>query len=168
MTLSKCAILCLLVWVWAVTFCSPVVGQEQPAATDPEPVQISADRLEADDAASQLVFAGHAVARQGDLSIASDRLTITYQGEDRRLQSIVAEGQVRIEQKGRVATAERAVYDKPAERITLTGSPTVEQGANSVSGEEIVLFLDGQRSIVKGGQKNRVKAVFQPGAGEGL
>lgn len=152
----------------AMVFCHPVLGQEISPGAEAEQVEISADRLEADDAASQLVFAGNAVARQGDLSIASDQLTIVYKGDDRQLDSIVAEGQVRIEQGGRIATAERAVYNKPEERITLTGSPLVKQGANSVSGQEIVLFLDGQRSIVKGGQNGRVNAVFQPGSGDGL
>ncbi|HKL27458.1 MAG TPA: lipopolysaccharide transport periplasmic protein LptA [Desulfuromonadales bacterium] len=158
--------LCLCLMVLLTSFCLAAAEPEPTGAGAEDTVKISADRLEADDVASRLTFIGNAVARQGDISIAADQLTISYRGEERQIQSIVAEGHVRIEQGGRTATAERAVYDKPAERITLTGSPTVRQAANSVSGQEIVLFLDGQRSIVKGGSNGRVRAVFQPQSGE--
>jgi lipopolysaccharide export system protein LptA len=93
-------------------------------------------------------------------------LVVQYSADNRDVAEIIAEGSVRITQGERVASGQRAVYDKNEERIVLTGSPVVKEGPNSVQGHEIILFLDGKRSIVKGGQDGRVKAVFQPGSGD--
>ena len=150
------------------SLCQPVTAQQSLASGSTAPVTITADRLDADDAAQKLVFDGNAVARQGDVSISSDRLIVEYAPESREVQQIVAEGHVHIVQGARVATSGRAVYDKGTERIVLTDSPIVKEGPNSVQGHEIVLFMDGQRSIVKGGRDSRVKAIFQPGSGDAL
>ena len=133
-----------------------------PAASSREPVEISADRLEADDLAKTLVFIGHAVAKQGEITISGDRLTIHYPPEGGDVEQIVAEGNVRIVQGERVATGQRGEYFRAEERVVLTGSPRVSEGANSVQGHEITLFLRENRSVVKGGADGRVNAVFQP------
>ena len=146
---------------------SPLAAQNLPVDRTSEPVQVTADRMDADDAAQTLVFAGNAVARQGDISIASDRLTIAYLADGRQMKEIIAEGNVKVTQGERVATGQRAVYDSLEQKIVLSGAPVVAEGPNSVSGDEIVLFLDGRRSLVKGGPDGRVKAVFQPGSGAG-
>jgi lipopolysaccharide export system protein LptA len=130
-----------------------------------EPVEIAADRMEADDAAKTLVFIGHAVAKQGEVTINGDRLTIHYAAQGGEVDRIVAEGNVRIVQGERVATGGRAEYFRAEERMVMTGSPKVSEGANSVQGHEIVLFLKENRSVVKSGQDGRVNAVFQPKAG---
>jgi lipopolysaccharide export system protein LptA len=137
-----------------------------PAAGSREPVEISADRLEADDLAKTLVFIGNAVAKQGEVTISGDRLTIHYPPEGGDVERIVAEGNVRIVQGERVATGHRGEYFRAEERAVLTGTPRVSEGANSVQGHEITLFLRENRSVVKGGADGRVNAVFQP-QGEG-
>jgi lipopolysaccharide export system protein LptA len=133
-----------------------------PAAGSREPVEISADRLEADDLAKTLVFIGNAVAKQGEVTINGDRLTIHYPPAGGDVERIVAEGSVRIVQGERVATGQRGEYFRAEERVVLTGTPRVSEGANSVQGHEITLFLRENRSVVKGGADGRVNAVFQP------
>lgn len=143
-----------------------------PAAPAPvsadsrEPVEITADRLEADEAARTLVFIGHAVAKRSDVTIYGDRLTMHTADGGRGLERIVAEGHVRIVQGERVATGDKAEYFRAEERMVLTGSPQVSEGANSVQGHEITLFFKENRSVVKSGGDGRVNAVFQP-PGEG-
>jgi lipopolysaccharide export system protein LptA len=137
-----------------------------PAAGSREPVEISADRLEADDLAKTLVFIGNAVAKQGEVTISGDRLTIHYLPEGGDVERIVAEGNVRIVQGERLATGQRGEYFRAEERAVLTGTPRVSEGANSVQGHEITLFIRENRSVVKGGADGRVNAVFQP-QGEG-
>ena len=137
-----------------------------PTAGSREPVEISADRMEADDQAKTLIFIGNAVARQADVTISGDRLTILYLPEGGDVERIVAEGNVRIVQGERVATGQRGEYFRAEERIVLTGTPRVSEGANSVQGHEITLFLKENRSVVKSGTDGRVNAVFQP-KGEG-
>jgi len=126
------------------------------------PVEVSADRLDADDKSQILVFSGNAVATQDDVTIQGDRLTVKYTGEKREIERVVAEGSVRITQGTRVATGEKAVLYHVEERIVLTGSPKVSDGDNFVHGQEITLYLNDQRSVVTGGAGGRVNAVFTP------
>jgi lipopolysaccharide export system protein LptA len=130
------------------------------------PVEVTADQLELDDNARILVFTGHAVAVQDDVSIHVDRLTVRYQGEAREIKQILAEGNVRIVQEGRTASGEKAVLYRDEGRVVMTGSPKVSQGENFVMGEQITIFLNDRRSVVSGGAGGRVNAVFKPGAEE--
>lgn len=66
-----------------------------------------------------------------------------------RVTRIEAEGRVRMVQDGRRAVADRAVYERAEEKVVLTGSPKVWEGKNVVSGREITVFLDEDRSEVK-------------------
>jgi lipopolysaccharide export system protein LptA len=165
--MRRCWIVCISLLLSAAT------AAAEPAllasAGSDQPVEITADRLEASDVAKTLVFIGHAEARQGDVTIRGDRLTIYYvsQSEGSEVDRIVAEGSVRIVQGDRVATGEKAEFFRQEERMVLTGSPQLKEGQNSVQGHEIVLFLKENRSVVKGGQDGRVNAVFQP-KGEGV
>jgi lipopolysaccharide export system protein LptA len=130
-----------------------------------EPVEVTSDSLEADDVAKTVIFIGHAVAKQGDVTIHGDRLTIHSAAGGNDVERMIAEGNVRIVQGQRTATGDRAEYLRAEERIVLTGSPRVSEGQNSVQGHEIVLFLKENRSVVKGGADGRVNAVFQPQSG---
>ncbi len=162
---------CWIFFICLLLFAAPVLAEPSllSGSGSSQPVEISADRLEANDVAKTLVFIGHAEARQGDITIRGDRLTIFYanQAQSSEVDKIVAEGSVRIVQGDRVATGNKAEYFRQDERIVLTGSPQVKEGQNSVQGHEIVLFLKENRSVVKGGQDGRVNAVFQP-KGEGV
>jgi lipopolysaccharide export system protein LptA len=130
------------------------------------PVEVSSDRLEANDKAQSLVFSGNAVATQGDVTIHGDQLTVLYTGEKREIKQVVAEGAVRIVQGARVATGSKAILYHAEERIVLTGSPKVTEGDNFVQGQEITIYLNDQRSIITGGEEGRVNAVFTPQAEE--
>jgi lipopolysaccharide export system protein LptA len=158
--MTRCWLLCTgLLMLAATSLAAPTA----PSATaSQEPVQITADRLEADEAAKTLIFIGNAVAKQGDVTIHGDRLHIFTAAGGSDVERIVAEGNVRIEQGQRLATSGRADYLRAEERIVLTGAPRVSEGQNSVQGQEIVLFLKENRSVVKSGQGGRVNAVFTP------
>lgn len=153
-------------WIACLGLALAAVAQAAPSVpAGREPIEISADRLEADDAVKTLVFIGHASARQGDVTMTGDRLTIHYLAEGGDVDRIVAEGNVRIVQGGRVATGGRVEFFRAEERMVLTGGPRISDGTNAVQGEEIVLFLKENRSVVKGGEGGRVNAVFQPRSG---
>lgn len=129
---------------------------------DRGPVNVTSDRLEADDVKQLLVFSGNAVAVQDDVTVYGDRLTVKYTGEQREIQQVIAEGAVRILQGTRVATGTKAILYQAEERIVLSGSPKVTDGENSVEGDEITLYLKDKRSVVTGGAGGRVNAVFTP------
>lgn len=148
-------VLLLLIPVYALA----AAGKLTPSD---EPVAVSADRLEASETSNTLVFIGNAEARQGDITIYADRLTLIYSGQSKEVEKVHADGHVRIVQGQRVATGEHGVFFRLESRVVLTGQPKVSEGENFVEGHEIVLFLDDRSSIVKSGQDGRVNAVFHP------
>ncbi len=126
-----------------------------------EPIHIQADRLDFNYEAKKAVYTGKVVVIQGDTTLRSDQLTVTYEeGQGgRRLKEVVAMGRVQIEQGERRAFGDQAVFDEKSRTVTLRGHAVLHEGPSRIEGEKIVVFLDEGRSQVVGG-KGRVKAVL--------
>ncbi|MFA5516818.1 MAG: lipopolysaccharide transport periplasmic protein LptA [Desulfuromonadales bacterium] len=147
--------------LFLLAFATPSPATDSKA--DPtEPIDIVSDRLEADDAARQIRFLGHVVAKQGEVTLHAREMTVFLQAEGREIDRIEALGEVRILQGERVATGEKGIFSNRERKITLTGAPQVHQGKDVVTGDEIVVFLNEEKSIVKSGDGNRVRAIFHP------
>ncbi|MBW2520990.1 MAG: lipopolysaccharide transport periplasmic protein LptA [Deltaproteobacteria bacterium] len=146
----------------AILMVLPAAYAEQALQVSNEPVEITADRLEANEALHSIVFIGNAEARQGDVTIYADRLTIFYQDKQNEIERVMAQGNVRIVQFDRIATGEKAEFFRNEGRIVLSGQPRVSEGNSFVEGQMITLFLNDKRSVVSGGDEGRVNAVFQP------
>lgn len=126
------------------------------------PVKIVSDRLEADDMARKIKFIGHVVVRRGDVTLYAQEVLVTYLQGKGDIEEIIASGEVRIIQNDRIATAARAtLYQKDA-KIVLSGSARLLQGKDSIEGEEITVFINEEKSIIKAGQDGRVQAIFHP------
>lgn len=162
MTISMTKIIFLYIAVLFLLLPLSVFAASEVQSQNRGPVEVTSDRLEVDDVAQTLVFAGNAIATQDDVTIYGDRLTVKYTGEKREIEQVTAEGAVRIVQGTRVATGAKAILYHAEERIVLTGSPKVSDGNNSVQGQEITIYLNDQRSVVTGGVGGRVNAVFTP------
>jgi lipopolysaccharide export system protein LptA len=141
-----------------------------------EPITVTADTLEYDYKANVVVYRGEVVAVQGDMTVRSNTLTVTFAdgagkertpGGSERLKEIVAVGAVRIENGQRWATGGRAVFDQGTRTLVLTETPVLHDGSNEVAGDRVVVYLDENRSVVEGGRK-RVKAVLHPNKDEAL
>ena len=164
--MRRCTLILLLLLGWI----GPLYAQ-QPANLalqhdGSQPIQITSDRLDAEHAARQVRFFGNVTARQGDLVIHAREL-IVHLDADQEIERIEASGAVRLIQGGRVATGEKGIYHRLEGRVVLTGSARIRQGEDFIEGEEITVFLDEERSIVKGGPDGtRVNAIFHP-RGEG-
>ena len=157
-------------WVW---FTYPVVSvvllwllfgnfySVQAASPKMDVVHIVSDRLEAYQQKQQVIFIGRVVAKQGELTIRGDRMTIFYvedgpveaSGNDlgRNIQRIDVEGEVRISHKKTLATGRHAVYYSSENKLVLTGEPRVQQNKSFIQGDKITYFLDSEKSIVEGG-----------------
>jgi lipopolysaccharide export system protein LptA len=133
-----------------------------PAASR-EPLKIKSDALHADNDKNTATFEGKVVARQGDLTLYTDRLVISYAGNGRELSRVEAFGNVRILQGSRQASGAHAVYEPKGAIIILDGSPRVVQGGDVITGKLITYFVNEQRSVVTGGPNERVEAVIHPG-----
>ena len=109
--------------------------------------------------AGSLTFVGNAEARQGDVTIYADRLTVYYLEEEKEVDRVVAKGNVRIVQLNRVATGEKAIFHRLEGRMVLSGQPRVTEGDNYVEGHTITLFLNEKKSVVTGGQGGRIPRI---------
>ncbi len=140
-----------------------VAATEPRKATSNLPITIKSNELSADNKGKTAVFTGKVVARQGDVTIFCDRMTVYYGAAQGDVDKIDADGNVRIVQENRTGTAAHAVYESREGRITLTGgTPKVTQGNDTVTGKVITYFVDDERSVVSGGGDSRVEATIHP------
>ena len=169
----------------------PIAGEEkasnteQPGKTAPgtslidslsftsrrEPIHIRSHDLEFLYNEKRIIYRGDVVATQGDVTVKSDLLTVTYEEpttEDgtslpqsesvtsrQRLKEIVAEGNVEITTQDRRATGKKVVFNEANRTVVLSGNAVLRKGTNQVTGEQVTVFLDEKRSVVEGGGGER-------------
>lgn len=69
---------------------------------------------------------------------------------DRSIRMVEATGRVRIEKADGRATCQKAVYYEEEKKIILIGDPVAWQKGTRVSGKQITMFLEEDRSVVEG------------------
>jgi lipopolysaccharide export system protein LptA len=127
------------------------------------PIEITADRLSADNAKNSVTFEGTVHAKQGDVTLHADKIYAEYSKSAGAIEKIVADGNVRVTQPGRSATSARAVFYNLEQRIVLSGNTVLTQGENTLKGETVTIFLRENRSVVSGGEGGgRVSGVIYP------
>lgn len=127
-----------------------------------QPITIKSNEMSADNKGKTAIFTGKVVAKQGDLTIYSDRLIVNYGDIKGDVDKIEAKGNVRIVQENRIGLANNAVYESRTGRITLTGNPKVMQGADNITGATITYFIDEDKSLVSGNGDSPVRAEIHP------
>jgi lipopolysaccharide export system protein LptA len=131
-----------------------------------EEIRVVADRMEAETVGQKVTFSGHVKATQKDVVIYAQEMTLYYnRDEDEKekgLERAELTGDVRILQQERMATANKGVFLNLERKIILSGLAEVHQAGNVVKGDEIVYFIDEERSIVTSDSDSRVQAVINP------
>lgn len=127
-----------------------------------QPINITSDRMEADNRNRTVDFFGNVVAKREDMVIFSDRISAFYT-EEGGIRKIIAHGNVKINQQDRIATCTQATFFQPSQKIVLTGKPKVWQGKNIVSGGKITISLNEDKIDIEGeGKNDRVNAIIYP------
>jgi lipopolysaccharide export system protein LptA len=184
-------LVCSAVFSWAED-AKPTAPPTQPNAlfqslslgSGKGPVRIDSDSLELDYRSSNVTSRGHVQVTQGDITVNSDQLSITYDpaavrrtdksaeatvkkttpgGDADKIKEIIAEGNVRIRQGTRLAEGRRAVFDQAKQTVVLSDGAVLHDGPNQVAGERVIVYLQEERSVVESGSNSRVKAVLYPG-----
>jgi len=151
-------------------------GSKKIKVDKSQPIQIVSDRLDAYNEKRLVVFTGNAVATQGDKIIKSDRLLLYYkknqQGPEKTgsketdnagdLEKIEAKGHVIVTQGERTVTGDNATYYQETQQIIMTGNAVMNEGRNVIRGDKIIVYLNENRGVVEGTEKNRVKATIYP------
>ena len=146
---------------------TPIKDEAKKSATafefnKKDPIFITADWMEADQAKNSITYKGRVVTVQNAMTMRSETLTAYYDPETKQLKQIIAEGKVNATQGDRVASGEKAVFDDKSKTVTLTGNPVMRQGNNQVSGVKVIYFTEQDRSIVEGDKNTRVTATIFP------
>jgi lipopolysaccharide export system protein LptA len=91
--------------------------------------------------------------------ITCERLQVLPGASEKNIERIVATGNVYFEQGQRAGVAERADYFESEQKLVLTGNPRIwdNQDANELAGDEIVVFLQDERVLVK-----QARVLFHP------
>jgi lipopolysaccharide export system protein LptA len=145
----------------------------QSGVKSESPLHIASDRMEVKQKDKTILFEGHVLVRQDDLTISGNQMRVYAAGEKKtdkaagsvmmdQIDRIEVEGDVRITQREKMATAEKAVYYHQARKIVLMGHPSVSQGQDKVEGRLITLYLAEERSVVEGSEAAPVQAVLHP------
>ena len=128
-----------------------------------QPVTVDSDKMERFGKESLVIFTGNVVARQNNSVQYADRMEVYLDENGDRILRTVSTGNVRIITRDcRTGTARRAEYYDLDQRVVLSGNARVWQDDNVVTGESIVIYISQDRSVVEGGSKERVKAIFYP------
>lgn len=124
------------------------------------PVEVAADSLSVNQADGTAVFTGNVVIGQGEMRLSAAEVHVEYaEGGQNRIRALRATGDVTLVSGPDAAEAQSAVYDVESGEVTLTGEVVLSQGANVLTGDEMVVDLATGTAQVQG----RVRTILQPG-----
>lgn len=138
------------------------------------PIRIEADRMVSQEQTNSVLFTGHVDARQGDLVIRTDEMTVLYaknknktgksKGGSGKVRKLLCKGNVEITKGDWLGTGKRMEYFAADRKIILSGGAKAWQGKNMVAGKTITYYLDEGRSVVEQNKRTggRVEAVIHP------
>jgi lipopolysaccharide export system protein LptA len=133
-----------------------------PAQNCAEPAQaldVTSERMTFDSRTQTFLFEDNVQVRHCQMTMLCDRLQVAQDANGQRIERIIAMGNVRVQQGERHIRAERAEYVDAEQKLILTGNPRAweAQEQNELTGEEMVVFLQEERLLVK-----RARVLFHP------
>ncbi|MBU0681908.1 MAG: lipopolysaccharide transport periplasmic protein LptA [Proteobacteria bacterium] len=154
-----------------------VTAQHVQAASEfsqKTPIHIEADKMTSLEKKRAVVFSGHVKAKQGELLINSDELTV-YHAEQKtptvnaaqgqaQIQKMYAKGHVEIVQNDFVATGDEAEYFSDTGKVIIIGNAKIIQKNNMVTGYRVEMDLSKGSTVIVPDQekKGRVVGYFYP------
>ena len=137
-----------------------------------QPIQISADKMTSVEDSQSVVFSGNVDARQGDVRIRSDKMTIYYEQQEKKqktgsknsqqVKEIICTGKVEVTSKEWLGTSDTMHYSSKNRLVQLIGNAKAYKGQNMVQGGQIDYYLDTGKSEVF----NPVTGTSENGEGE--
>lgn len=165
----------LLVLGAVLVACGPAGAQQAGSpfagfsANRNAPISFQADRAEVFDQEHRAVLTGNVRVRQGESTLAAQRLVILYeprggaggrpanpvqsgQGGQQNVRELQMEGGVIVTSRNQQATAERGTFNARQNVATLTGRVVLTQCQNVMTGERLVADLNTNRVRLEGGR----------------
>jgi lipopolysaccharide export system protein LptA len=138
------------------------------------PIHIESNKMTSIEKSNSVIFNGDVDARQGDVRIRTDEMTVFYTSAQdstnkqkdkkkpadqtekktsQQVEKLICTGNVEITKGEWLGTAKKMVYLSKERQVILTDNAKAWQGQNMVSGEKIIYYIDEGRSEVIGGTK---------------
>ena len=140
------------------------LGYVPSAVAKNGPIQVEANRMTSTENKNSVVFTGDVDAKQDDIRIRSDKMTVHYTPKGKatskksntsnttqQVEKLVCIGNVEITRAEWLGTSKKMIYLSKERQVILTGKAKAWQGQNMVTGEKIIYYLDEGRSEVIGG-----------------
>lgn len=130
------------------------------SATQGKAVSITSEKMVLQNLKHKIIFEGKVTIINADLVIESERAEVFLDpsgsassilpGGDNQQQvtKIIASGNVRIKKGKQRAKAEKGIYERGKEIVTLTGHPEVWEDGYQVKGSVITIYLNEERTQV--------------------
>lgn len=124
-----------------------------------QPVELTSDSLEIDQADGTAVFSGTVVVTQGSMKLSADQVRAVYTEATNTIDTITATGHVLLVNAKDAAEADQAVYTISTGVVVLTGNVLLTQGPATLAAQSMVIDL----KTGKGRMDGRVTTTFVPG-----
>ena len=116
------------------------------------PVDVTADRLEAQDRADRAIFSGNVKVRQAEMTLDTQRLTVAYTSAGgMQIRRLDASGGVVVRSATETGRGNFGVYDLDRKLITLIGAVRLERQGSTINGQRLTIDLTSGRAVVDGG-----------------
>jgi lipopolysaccharide export system protein LptA len=119
---------------------------------------VDADHIEIQDKTQRALFQGKVRARQGAMTVTSDRAEVLYSssivdsgGAPPEISQIRASGNVVVTRPDENASGSYAIYDLNKRTITMIGNVVLHRGANVVHGGRLLINLNNNAASLDGG-----------------
>lgn len=122
-------------------------------------VEVAADSLSVNQATGQAKLEGNVLIVQDALRLSANNVEVDYATTDgqRRIERLVATGDVVIVAGEDAAEGQSAIYTLGSNEIVMTGNVLLTQGGNALAGDRLVVNLETGAGTVSG----RVRTTLQ-------
>ena len=122
------------------------------------PIDVAADRIEAQDRADRAIFSGNVKVRQAELTLDTQRLTGLFDRRRGRDQAARRERRGRGASPSETARGNFGIYDLDRKLITLIGAVQLNRGGSQINGQRLTIDLNSGRAVVDGGGPGSARA----------
>lgn len=144
----------------------PAAGAAEPADRGSLPIDLRSQTLTVDHKNRRATFGGGVVATRGDMEIACPELVAWYDARG-QVREVVCNGPIVATQGARRMEAREGRFDNATGVLTLSGQPTLTEGARRIVGNRLVYDADtevAELETVQGELPAAEAAAHLPGA----
>lgn len=138
---------------------APAAAREQPP--DANLTVITSKRLTFDYQQKYAFFEENVVVVDPEMKLAADTMTVRF-NEEGDIESIVAKGNVRIDQADKTSWSGVATYEVGLGKLTLEDNPRVARGKDLLTGDIITFWRDQNKMVCE----PQARLVIYPEEGE--